>query len=370
MALAVVHPTERSGLHTFWSARWAALQDAGIDLNLLLPAELSGYVPSGIPAPNVKYAPMRRPRTLTHIRNNIEYVANLRDEAEAFIKVIGDIQGDVIMSHGPHFLTAAVAARRSDLPLAILLHSAAAPAWSARALCAIRRPAVVAYELPSLIDRFSPLFRNTYSFQLAPVLSGGFEDQRYEPSVKARVGFVASFSPRKRVDKFLDLVENSDSSAFDFRLIGSVAAGHLRWWREELQPRVDTLTEADRLTLVDGTHGVAAAMQSLDVLVITSDDEGIPNVAMEALSVGATVVSLQLEGLDVLRQRIPPELRSAIRQVQRGPREIPQVREQLAKVGEVPRQEIAKSLRAATAPTLAAHEIATALTAVLITTNN
>ena len=41
-------------------------------------------------------------------------------------------------------------------------------------------------------------------------------------------------------------------------------------------------------------------MSDLDCLVMTSDSEGVPNVVMEALAEGATVVSRRLEGVELI----------------------------------------------------------------------
>ena len=361
--LAVVHPPERSGLHTFWSARWAALQSFGIDVTLVLPAELWGFAPRGIPADHVHYATLRRPRSLQHVGANMAYLAKVREDAREILRLAGATDSHILMSHGPHYLTVAVAARISKLPLAVLVHSGAAPSWSAQLLRSIYRPTVVGYELPSAKTRFAPLFRGSPSFQLAPVLDPSFQSDgvRTEQQPCVRVGFVAAFSPRKRVDKFLDLVEHKGSAGFEFQLIGSVAAGHTAWWAQCLQPRVDRLKQSGLLKFVDGATGVSEAFKQLDVLVITSDDEGIPNVAMEALSVGAVVVSLDLEGLAVLCDRLPEGARAAIRQVPRGPGELDRMLARLHEISPLGRSAIAEAGQTATSATGGASDIAAVL---------
>ncbi|MFC3776435.1 hypothetical protein [Mycolicibacterium holsaticum] len=332
-------------------------------MNLLLPCELKGFVPKGIPDDHIHYANLSRPRSLKNIGANFKYLANARADARSLLHVAREIDSHLLLSHGPHFLTAAIAARMSGLPLAVFIHSAAAPSWSAHALRLIRRPDVVGYELPSTKNRFAPLFRSSPSFQLAPVLDPGFGPYvgRMAPGSKIRVGFVATFSPRKRVDKFLALVDHPDSVAFDFRLIGSVASDQAGWWAEHLQPRVEFLLKSGRLEWIDGSMGVSDAMGDLDFLIITSDDEGVPNVAMEALSQGCVVISLGLEGLGVLRDRLPTEARDSIRQVRRGKDETDRIIECLIDAGVVQRAAISQATRAATSPARGVEPIAAAL---------
>lgn len=358
--LAVVHPPERSGLHTFWGARWRALLDAGVEVHIVLPSELAGFAPDGIPADFVHHAQFRRPRSQRNFAQNLAYLATIRRDAASILRIAERIDGDLLLSHGPHYLTAALASRIAHLPFAVLIHSSAAPAWSARALCAIKKPTVAGYELPSTTAKYAPLFGTTRSVQIAPVLDPRFSADAIQrtPSSAIRVGFVASFSPRKRVDKYLELVERRQVDGLDFRLIGSVASGHIRWWEANIRPRVDRLIRAGSLQLIDGSKGVAPPVSELDFLVITSDDEGIPNVAMEALSVGACVVSLELEGLSALGDLLPKTASRAIRQVERGDGEVDRLIDELRAENLPSREATSNHVLAATAPSHAVMEIA------------
>lgn len=363
--LAVVHPPERSGLHTFWGARWQALLDAGVEINLVLPDELVGFVPNGVPPHHVRYARLRRPRSQRNLGQNLAYLAYAHQDARTILDIAENAGSHLLVSHGPHYLTVALAARMSGLRYAVFIHSPAAPAWSARALSIIEQPAIVGYELPSTTAKYASLFRDSVSIQLAPVLDPSFYRGATPcaPSSRLRVGLVAAFSPRKRVDKFLDLVESHRATDLDFRLIGSVAGGHINWWESQIQPRVDRLARSGRLKVIDGSKGVADAMRDLDFLVITSDEEGIPNVAMEALSVGACVVSLELEGLAALRASLPEMARGAIRQVKRGDAEVDRIVAELQPENLLLRDTIANHVAEVTNPANAAKDIVTTLRA-------
>ncbi|KQY60565.1 hypothetical protein ASD11_14100 [Aeromicrobium sp. Root495] len=60
------------------------------------------------------------------------------------------------------------------------------------------------------------------------------------------------------------------------------------------------------LAMIDGSGGAQAHMVEFDYLVVTSDHEGLPNVIMEGLAAGATVVTRHLEGAVMFSELLQP----------------------------------------------------------------
>ncbi|MCG7580086.1 hypothetical protein [Mycolicibacterium sp. OfavD-34-C] len=310
---------------------------------------------------------MHRPRSLAHIGGNAKYLLHVRRQAEAICNLANRLGCEFLLSHGPHFPTAAAAARQSKLRFAVMIHSGVAPSWTAKMLRLVQRPDVVFWELPSTRERYMPLFSDVLSTQIPAVLDAQFADSNTCPSARSsslkRVGLVAAFSPRKRIDKFLALAEHPLTRDIEFHLIGFVAREFADWWENDMATRVSRLRRTGRLKIADGTHGVSAEVGLLDGLIITSDDEGVPNVAMEALAVGARVISLELEGVDILRQQLASQnAELAITIVPRGPDEITKLAECLNQpVLELTREEIAAAARFVTRADYGAQVIAAAL---------
>jgi glycosyltransferase involved in cell wall biosynthesis len=67
--------------------------------------------------------------------------------------------------------------------------------------------------------------------------------------------------------------------------------------RGELEERVAALGLGDRVTLTGVRHDVPALLARADLVVFSSDWEGLPLVALEALAAGTPVLSTPVEGM-------------------------------------------------------------------------
>lgn len=106
------------------------------------------------------------------------------------------------------------------------------------------------------------------------------------------VGFLGRYSPEKNPDAFLDLAKASESdSGFKFVMAGE---GPLD---QRVKDRVANLENVENLGFQsDATR----FFMDLDCLVISSEIEGIPLSAMEALSFGIPVISTPVGGMPEL----------------------------------------------------------------------
>jgi glycosyltransferase involved in cell wall biosynthesis len=105
-----------------------------------------------------------------------------------------------------------------------------------------------------------------------------------------RIGVVGRLSPEKGVDVFLEACTRlvGDGVAFSAIVAGDGPE------RRNLEQLRDDLGLADRAHFVGGIDGVQSLYASLDLLVIPSRSEGLPNVLLEALRADVPVVATRV----------------------------------------------------------------------------
>jgi len=100
--------------------------------------------------------------------------------------------------------------------------------------------------------------------------------------------FVGALSPEKRADRFIDVV----ASAGCFGLVVGDGGERAR-----VEARARGLGVTERVRFVGQVDDVAAAIGASDILVCTSDTEGIPAVVLEAGWLGVPTVAFAVGGL-------------------------------------------------------------------------
>lgn len=108
-----------------------------------------------------------------------------------------------------------------------------------------------------------------------------------------RVGIVGRLMPVKRVDLFLDVAEAVAARRRDveFWIVGD---GPLRG---DLERRIERAGLQRRVRLTGAIQPIAPLMATFDVLMITSDHEGLPSVLLEALALRVPVVARAVGGI-------------------------------------------------------------------------
>lgn len=116
----------------------------------------------------------------------------------------------------------------------------------------------------------------------------------YQPRASLNVAFVGRLVPVKRVDLFLEtaaLLKAAQPGRYRFVVVGS---GPLLQQMTELAGRLDLTNDVDFLGFRSDSPSVLTQM---DCLVLTSDHEGLPMVALEALALGVPIVAHSVGGL-------------------------------------------------------------------------
>jgi glycosyltransferase involved in cell wall biosynthesis len=114
------------------------------------------------------------------------------------------------------------------------------------------------------------------------------------PSTPRVVGFAGRFVPIKRLDLLIQIAagaRNLAPGALRFEIAG---AGPLR---EELIAQTRAAGVADIVTFVPFQSDIWNTLGSWDVVILTSDHEGLPMICLEALAAGVPVFARRVGGL-------------------------------------------------------------------------
>jgi glycosyltransferase involved in cell wall biosynthesis len=109
-----------------------------------------------------------------------------------------------------------------------------------------------------------------------------------------RVAFLGRLVPVKRVDLFLEMARKCLDARGEDLTFEVVGEGPLA---PELRGLADRLGLQERVTFHGFRPDAVALLADVDVLVLTSDHEGTPMAALEALAIGVPVVARAVGGL-------------------------------------------------------------------------
>jgi glycosyltransferase involved in cell wall biosynthesis len=123
-----------------------------------------------------------------------------------------------------------------------------------------------------------------------PTESPGSASARLAAGVRPRIGVVGRLSPEKGLDVFLHASAALARRGVSF---SAVIAGDGPE-RARLEHLRDALGLARRVDFIGATSAVASLYASLDLLVIPSRSEGLPNVLLEALGADLPVVATRV----------------------------------------------------------------------------
>lgn len=118
--------------------------------------------------------------------------------------------------------------------------------------------------------------------------------QRFDlPNGKFLIGAVGRLSPEKGFDLLIRCVDQLVASGLDVALI--IVGGGDEF--EPLQTLVHQLGQEDRIKLLGFRSDIKELFQALDLFVLSSLREGLPNVVLEAMALETPVVATRIAGV-------------------------------------------------------------------------
>ncbi len=116
--------------------------------------------------------------------------------------------------------------------------------------------------------------------------------ERDYPPGRLRLAMLSRLEPVKRVDDFIDACILLMRQGLDF---SAVVAGEGPL-RDRLQKRLDEAGLASRVRLVGWATHAPSLLALSDIVVLTSEKEGLPRALMEAMALGRPVVATDVPG--------------------------------------------------------------------------
>lgn len=116
------------------------------------------------------------------------------------------------------------------------------------------------------------------------------------PEGKLRIALVSRLEPVKRIDDFIDMCKILADSKVDF---SAVIAGYGPL-ETKLKEKLDELGLINRVHLLGWADHAISLMAISDIVVLTSEKEGIPRSLIEAMALGKPVVATDVLGTQEL----------------------------------------------------------------------
>ena len=159
-----------------------------------------------------------------------------------------------------------------------------------------------------------PLGLDLDAFASQPRATGHFRRSLGLPADAKLVGAVGRLVPIKNIPLLLEAAALARQEDPDIRVV-LVGDGELR---DELEARAEALGLADAVVFAGWRRDLASVYADLDVVVISSDNEGTPASLIEAMATGCPVVSTRVGGVPDLigdgktGRLVPPGDREAL----------------------------------------------------------
>lgn len=131
------------------------------------------------------------------------------------------------------------------------------------------------------------------------VVRNGLDLSHFSPQPRPRnrtALAIGSLYPRKRWDRLINIVSRLSAKGIRFQ-VRHAGDGPLRGELEELAKRLGV---GDRIHFLGPRNDISELLAGSDLLVHTAEDEGCPNVVMEAMACGRAVVAMDAGDIPTL----------------------------------------------------------------------
>jgi glycosyltransferase involved in cell wall biosynthesis len=298
-----------------------AFEERGWQVKAALPG--NGALASRLHAAPLSCGPYRSgPKSGADL---LRFVFDVPAQARTVSELLSQDDFDLIYVNGPRVLPGVVFATRGRVPILFHVHNyldrwyaKALTGWIARA----RVNSVIACS--EFVARPLRRYVSAPKLQVIPNGSSDLGYRRRSFELPWRIGIVGRIEPQKGQAEFVQAARQVPDAQF---LVSGIASAASAGYFES----VKELARGWPVEFLGWQEDRAALFANLDLLVIASRQEGLPLVALEALSAGVPVVAFAVGGIpEVIRhektgflvpERTPQALVTEIQRLMNGSRD-------------------------------------------------
>ncbi len=211
-------------------------------------------------------------------------------DVRAQVSLLRTRQADLVYVNGPRLLAAAAIAFAGRAPVLFHAHSSIPPGFPSRiAHWSITRAQAMVVACCGAVAPTVPSGRLHVIPNGTPDL--GFREHTFTGQ---RIGIVGRISPEKGQAEFVraaSILARSRTNA-EFVICGAPVFGDT-----DYSQMVRKLAAGLPVSFLGWRDDIASVLKDLDLLVISSKEEGLPRVALEAFSAGVPVVAFPIGGI-------------------------------------------------------------------------
>ncbi|MGH9613178.1 MAG: glycosyltransferase family 4 protein [Bryobacteraceae bacterium] len=230
-------------------------------------------------------------------RDFAKFVLDVPRQARAIARLVKNGRIELVYVNGPRLLPTAALAIGRRVPVLFHAHNYIGQNSATRALgWSIRRSSATVVACSSFVA--GPLHSFVPAQRLHVVANGtsdqGFRERRFDATQSCRIGIIGRIVPGKGQADFLRAA-NLLAHAFPaarFIICGAPLPETLNYFDE-----VRSMAEGLPVDFLGWRDDIAAVLAELDLLLIPSEQEGLPRVLLEAFSAGVPVVAFPAGGI-------------------------------------------------------------------------
>jgi len=221
-------------------------------------------------------------------------------EIYLLVKLFRRLKPDIVNVCGAFFISSAIAARFSGLPLVWHLNDTIMPYPLSHALGRlVRRLSTRVVAQGDAVGKYYGLRPGEYECLYSGVDTSLFQrrdktrDLPDDTGTLTRVGIIGNWNPIKGLETFVEAagqVNAASDGQVEFTMAGARLATQSAYTKK-ITAMIEQLNMNERFVLKEYVEDIPALLNELDIVIMSSIKEGCPNVVLEAMATGKPVIA-------------------------------------------------------------------------------